>query len=147
MGNALATNTVNDDVEVLISVALSSTQNCQTVINSNQYVNITADGSVVFAPFIRLSQKVNANTDCMKSDDSKANIDTAIKTVIKQVAEAIVSNLGAGTAEANNVVNLFTRLQTQITQTFQQNCTQAISQNQTAKIEASNGAIIVGSIY
>jgi len=123
MGNSYATNVVNDQVNVLFDVMISTMLDCGTTINAGQ--NISADGcSNVSYSGITQEQIINVNVSCIQTNVASQDFDTKLQQAIKQMSDAVnqAVDFNPGSTEASNTTNLVTTLATTVKETFVTNC-------------------------
>nr|QBK90613.1 MAG: lipid membrane protein [Pithovirus LCPAC104] len=144
MGNAFSTNTVNDVVDILVNIVISATQNCQTTISQNQVLNISGNtGVTIDLGKIDWSQVINYNLSCISQVDTQTNIDQNLQEEIDQISSSInqAFNL-SGTTEADNILNILTKLSDQIKISFNQTCKNIFQQDQVFNITGNNDSQI-----
>lgn len=145
---SVATNIVNNSINAFTSVTTETIQTCQSIVNNNQNLIVTASGgSTVDISNIDFSQTDSTNMACVASNQVSTDLDTNMAQTAAQVADAINKGLGVSGSAATNITNLTTTLGQAIQTNFNQTCQNIINNDQTATFTATGSStILVGTL-
>src|SRR3972149_11022757 len=138
-------NIANETVQGLISVANSAAQGCQVSADEIQSTNISGLTGTSFTIDENWSQYLILNTDCIQSVSVQNNIQQLMAQEAQQLAQSISQQFQLASAASKNVVNATADLSTQVSNSFNQQCSGYESQIQTFTLSDSTN--VTGTIY
>lgn len=123
MGGTLAKNSVEEVVNVSLSVINKSYQNCKTSVTGTNRVSII-DGMNINAVFDNVTVTVESQSliNCENTANFKSDVSQNINDQVAQTAEALSASLGLGQTKSEDVVTKTQTLATTINNTFQNDC-------------------------
>lgn len=143
MGNAYASNVVNNVVEAFFNVMTNITQDCSTQMLASQILQIENSQNVV-VNHVNFQQWFDIDLNCLQSSDTTVDIKNQIDQTIEQLSTAINQslNLNPGSTTAQNIVNLITKIGYNISQTYLQDCSANLQGVQAIFIRKSSNILV-----
>ena len=150
MGLSIAKNTVNKMVNDSINITKSYVSQCSAGY-TDTIANITLNGCTVENSNLNAGAQQVVNQACITNATNKNNITTNIQSSIQQQATAVVQQFAFGTAaDAEEFMDLSTKLATAISTSFTSTCTVNNSSSK-ANITCTNstisGSILTADAY
>jgi hypothetical protein len=149
MGPSVSKNYVRQGVSEMASVAVSSTQSCQSSVSENQTVSLSGNtGANITVGNINFDQAVTVDVTCLESTEVDNLIMQNVAQVAKQMADAVNQQFGLTAGSfADNTADTFADLATDVSTTFTQTCKSLIGGNQSVLVDDNVGSVIsVGDI-
>lgn len=144
MGSAVSSNTINSLVNVSTKVATDYNNNCTNAVTQNIEVNILPGCDNFTAGDITNGSVTVVNTACLQDVNVSTQMQTDISQAMKQAAESVVSGLGIGGANAQNVINNSVTIGNEILNYYTVSCTNSVGQS--VKINCSAPGAQIGNI-
>lgn len=144
MGSAVSSNTINSLVNVSTKVANDYNNNCTNTVKQTVEVNILPGCDNFTAGNIENRSVTVINTACLQDVNVSTQMQTDISQAMKQAAESVVSGLGIGGANAQNVINNSVTIGNEILNYYTVSCTNEIGQS--VKINCSAPGALIGNI-
>lgn len=138
MGNAYASNTVNDTIDELNESIFSATQSCNQTLQQLEELDIKNIHDFDFKG-INFSEVGSTSMSCVADSTTQNNIQASMNTQIQQISKAVNQslNLNPGSTEAQNNLKLLTQLKDVVYNSFVENCSAAITQSEIITITDS----------
>ena len=142
MGGDLSKNVVDVATKILTNVAITSTNNCQIKIDSQQEIEIVDSSGVTFSGDT-FNDTVVVLQDCIQTNKTKTQVKTNVKNVATQIAKTIdrAFEIPRGTRKSENILNIMNELATNITDTFNQKCSTDLESTQKVEVVSSHNIV------
>lgn len=141
--NARAQNELDSVINAGISVVNKSVQSCSSPVgNVADYTIVAENGSTVNIGELNTTQAIKIDTNCVANNSTSTQLSQDIQNQMAQTAAATVGALSMGSTDANNYINSVTNLSQEISNTFIQKCSPAITNQAALNIKATNNSQI-----
>jgi len=142
MGGDVSKNIVDISTKILTNVAITSTNECQVVIDSLEEITIINSSGVNISG-VNFTDTIGVNQSCVSKASTQNQVSANVKNVANQIAKTIdqAFEIPRGTRESENVAKVMNELATNITETFNQKCNTNLNSDIVVKIIASNDVV------
>ncbi len=142
MGGDLSKNVVNVATKILTNVAITSTNNCQIKIDSEQEIEVIGSSNVTFSGDT-FNDTIVVLQDCLQTSKTEDQVTTNVKNVASQIAKTIdrAFEIPRGSRKSENIINIMNELATNITDKFNQKCNTNLKSDQKVRVVDSNNIV------
>lgn len=137
MGQANSSSYVKESVYVTADLINKSYQDCGTVVNQVQEINIDHCDHVDVRN-IKMNQVFKLDQSCVEADQFSNSVDQSVESAVKQATEALVKDYGIGQANANSVTEQMENITTVISNSFVQDCSMKANMEQQLQCKYSD---------
>lgn len=121
MGQANSSSYVKESVYVTADLINKSYQDCGTVVNQVQEINIDHCDHVDVRN-IKMKQIFKLDESCVETDKFANKVEQNVESAVKQATEALVKEYGIGQSNARSVTDQMENITTVISNSFVQDC-------------------------
>ena len=141
MSNTIASNYVDQTLNVMTNSITTSTNQCSTNVTTGQYNIIKGGNSINCNVSVSADIETQVDMSCYASTDVQNNVSNTLAQAAKLQAEAVNQQFGLLTfSEAINVSNSYINLSNNMTTAFYNSCITDITTNQTNVIDCGGSS-------